>query len=542
MLNLLALATLALAHGGVTDDRLFEGNGPHKRRITTQVERAQQFFDQGLNMLYAFNQAEAERSFRTAARLDPESAMAWWGVAMANGPHYNNMVVPPEDEKEAVEAISQARRVMADEPAIDQALVLATSKRFRWPQGDRTKLEKAYSDELAKAYGRWPKDDDVGAFYAESLMNQNPWNLWTHDQKPNPGTPRILQVLEEVMANNPQNPMALHLYIHAVEAGPHPEKAVPAADRLRDLQPGLGHNVHMPSHIDVRVGAWQKAIEANQKAIKADDAYRAARPEQGFYWLYMVHNWHMLGFAAMMNGQKKVAVDAMDTIAREVPAEVKKASASWMDGWFVMPVDVRLRFGMWDEVLDYPMLDDMFPLSVAMQRAARAMAFAAKGDPKSARREQAAFYAARRRVPADKMFGGNTGKDILIVANHLMNGEIKVAEADVDLALSHLRSAVAAEDRLNYMEPPDWIQPTRHTLGALLLREGRYDEALAVFKRDQQKLPFNGWSLYGQSLALRGLGRAHEAEESLAMFNKVWATHETPINSSCLCIPAGGPR
>lgn len=539
MTSILALATLVLTQGAAADERFFDGLGPHTRSITTQNSLAQRYFDQGLNLLYAFNQAEAERSFRAASRHDPASAMAWWGVAMANGPHYNNMVVSPEDEKEAVEALAAARKVMADEPAVDQAMIRATSLRFTWPQTDRAKREKAYSDALGQAARRWPKDDDLGALYAESLMNLNPWNLWTKDQKPRPGTLNILRTLEGVMRLNPKNPLALHLYIHAVEASSYPEKAIPAADRLRTLQPGLGHNVHMPSHIDVRVGAWQKSIEANQRAIEADATYRAARPDQGFYWLYMIHNWHMLGFSAMMNGQKKVAIDAMDMIAREIPEEVKQANATWMDGWFVMPVDVRLRFGMWDEVIEYPMLPDTFPLSVAMQRAARAMAFAAKKEVGSARTEQAEFYAAKQRVPADRLFGGNSAAAILAVATHLMNGEIKVAEDDVNAAIAHLRRAVTAEDALNYMEPPDWIQPSRHTLGALLLREKRFAEALAVCEADQKKLPMNGWTLYGKVLALRGLGRSGDADRVSAKFNQVWATDEMPISSPCLCIPVG---
>lgn len=531
-LLLFALAT------GLTgaDERLYDGTGPHTRPVATTNAEAQRYFDQGLNFLYAFNQNEAERSFRAAARRDPACAMAWWGVAMANGPHYNNMSVSPEDEAEALDALARARREMADEPAADHALIKAASRRFA-QNPDRAKLEAAYSAALGRAYAKFPADSDLGALYAESMMNLRPWDLWTAEGKPQPGTLKIVATLEEVMRRDEDHPLALHLMIHAVEASDRPERAVPAADRLRDLQPGLGHNVHMPSHIDVRVGEWHKAIVSNQKAISADDAYYRTRPEQGFYWLYMTHNRHMLGFAAMMVGQKSVALKAMDDMVAVIPPDVRQANASWMDGWFVMPVEVRVRFGMWDEVLAYPTIEERFPLSRALQHAARAMAHAAKGQPESARSEQSLFYSSRRSVPTDALFGGNRSWDILRVATHLMNGEVSVAEGQTDRAVAHLRAAVAAEDQLNYMEPPDWIQPSRHTLGALLVREGRFAEAAEVYEQDLKKLPSNGWSLYGLALCRERLGQSAEASALRARFEAVWASEETPITSSCLCIP-----
>lgn len=528
----------ALATGiGGADERLYEGTGPHVRSVKTSNAEAQRYFDQGLNFLYAFNQNEAERSFRAAARRDPDCAMAWWGVAMANGPHYNNMTIPPEDEAEAVQALAQARRVMSDEPAADQALVRAASKRFATGGADRAKLEAAYSAELGRAYATHPKDSDLGALYAESMMNLRPWDLWTPAGKPQPGTLKIVSTLERVLAGDGDHPLALHLLIHAVEASDRPERAIPAADRLRDLQPGLGHNVHMPSHIDVRVGQWEKAIVSNEKAIAADDAYYRTRPEQGFYWLYMTHNRHMLGFAAMMVGRKALAVQATDDMVAVIPPDVRKANASWMDGWFVMPVEVRVRFGMWNDVLAYPAIDAQFPLSRALQHAARAMAHAAKGQPEQARAEQAQFYASRRNVPGEALFGGNRSWNILRVATHHMNGEVSVAEGMTDRAVAHLRAAVEAEDALNYMEPPDWIQPSRHTLGALLVREARFAEAAEVYEQDLKKLPNNGWSLFGLALCREKLGQAEEAAALRARFEKSWAMDEAPITSSCLCIP-----
>jgi len=305
------------ASGGASDRPdvpLLEGLGAHVRKITTADAVAQRYFDQGLNLLYAFNHDEAIRSFQEAARLDPSCAMAWWGVAIANGPHINNPAVPPERARAAREALGRARDGGAAASETERALIAALASRHADPEPDRKPLDAAYAAAMREVRRRFPGDADVGALYAEAMMDLRPWDLWTADGRPQQGTDEIVATLETVLAKSPRHPLALHLYVHALEASPRPEQADAAADRLRDLTPGLGHLVHMPSHVDVRRGRWQQAIVANEKAMQADRRYRSIRPKQGFYGLYIAHNHHMLGYAAMMAGQSEKAIRAMDAM------------------------------------------------------------------------------------------------------------------------------------------------------------------------------------------------------------------------------------
>lgn len=523
------------------EEILFSGIGPHKRAVNIKPGKAKQFFDQGLNFYYAFNHGEAKRSFRAAIRHDPQSAMAWWGLALANGPHINNPEVAPEEEQEAVDALRKAMALIRTARPVDQALIRACRARYKVPQpSDRTSLNRAYAEAMRRVWKQYPNDDDVGALFAEAMMNLRPWDLWTKNYKPQPGTLEVVATLERVMKLNPKNPMGLHLYIHAVEASDKPERARVAADRLRDLQPALGHNVHMPSHIDVLVGDWRKAMVANQKAIEVDRNYRSRRPNQTIYRVYIAHNHHMLAFAAMMIGRRDKAIQTLDRMVAEIPEEFQAAAAPFVDGFFAMPIEARKRFGMWDEVLAMPDLPERFPMARAQRYAARSVSYAAKGMPAEARQEQAHFYEARKQVPADLTFGQSSAHKILKVAHHLMNGEILIAEGDEAGAVRELKKAVAAEDQLNYSEPPDWIQPARHTLGALLLKMGRYQEAEAVYRADLKKLPQNGWALYGLSESLKGQGKSAQAAETRRQFEKVWAGADLPITSSCLCLPNTG--
>ncbi len=524
----------------VVDEKeiLFDGTGPHTRNISTTSAMAQQFFNQGLNFLYAFNHAEARRSFRAAARHDPKCAMAWWGLAAANGPHINFIMVPPEQEKEAVEALDRASALLGGVPEVERDLIRAAKVRYRWPQvEDRSELDRAYADEMRRLWAKYPADADVGALFAEAMMNLRPWDLWTEGGKPQPGTEEIVATLDRVLELNPRHPFGLHLYIHAVEASPEPQRAARAADALRDLQPGLGHNQHMPSHIDIRLGNWKKAIAANEKAIIADRAYRARRPQQALYRIYMTHNHHMLAFAAMMSGQSALAIRHIDEMLAEMPEDFKREYAPVVDGFFMMAYEVRLRFGRWDEVLAMPEPPEFFPTTRAFHHAARAVSYAAGKQVEQARAEQQAFLAARGQVPPDAVFGNNRSHDLLKVAEHLTAGEILVAEGRLDAAVEELRRAVTVEDTLRYDEPPDWIQPTRHPLGVVLLVAGRHQEALEVYQEDLKRNPNNGWSLYGLAETLQRLGRPAEAERVRAGFQEVWSEADITIHSSCLCVP-----
>ena len=332
--------------------------------------------------------------------------------------------------------------------------------------------------------------------------------------------------------------MANHLYIHAVEASTRPERAEAAADRLRDLQPGLSHNVHMPSHIDVRLGHWTQAAEANRKAIRADRSFLAIRRDPGFYGLYIAHNYHMLAYAAMMRGESRTAIEAIDEMMALVPTEWARAHAGIADGYMVMPLEVRMRFGLWDEVLEAPEPEPVFPLARALRHYARAVALRRAGPGRGGpRRATPASGEARAEVPETWAFGNNKAADLLDVAEHLMDGEVLYREGRPDEAFAALREAVRLQDLLRYSEPPDWIQPVRHALGAALLQSARVEEAEAVYREDLKRLPDNGWSLFGLARSLEFQGKHDEAARVHARWQEVWKDADIPLSSSCFCQP-----
>ncbi|HEY2775110.1 MAG TPA: hypothetical protein VGK20_13775 [Candidatus Binatia bacterium] len=525
--------------GPVGNVPFFEGLGKTGRKITTSSPKAQRYFNQGLAFLFAFNHDEAIRSFRKASELDPHAAMAWWGISIASGPHINNPSMTPEASRTAWDAGQRARKeAKKHATATEKDLIDALDSRYADPApADRTRLDQAYADAMRKVWKNHSDDPDVGALFAEAMMDLRPWNQWTPEGKPQPGTEEVLATLETVMTENQNHPLALHLYIHAVEASHDPGRADVAADRLRNLTPGLGHLVHMPSHIDVRRGRWKEAVVANQKAIKADDRYRAISPHQGFYGLYMLHNHHMLAYAAMMAGRQSQALEAIDTMASTIPPGWAQQFAPIADGYLSLPIEVRVRFGLWDDVLKTPEPGAAFPFGRAMRHFARGTAFSAKGDTKSARAELAQFRKTAAALPADAQFSNNKVSDLIPVADHVLDGEITYREGHRDAALALLRQAVTAEDKLAYDEPPSWILPTRHTLGATLLDAGRSGEAEKVFRADLDRLPNDGWALYGLAESLRRQNRKPQAERYQSQFEKVWAGADAKITSPCACLP-----
>ena len=513
----------------------YAGLGGFTRKVTTTSPEAQAYFDQGLAFLYAFNHDEAIRAFARASELDPKCAMALWGLALSNGPHINNMAVPPEREKAAFDALARAR-TLESSPA-EKILIGALSSRYADPQpADRTALNQAYANAMRSAWKTYPKDADIGALFAESLANLRPWDLWLPGGKPQPGTEELVATIEAVLAMAPKHPFANHLMIHAVEASTHPEKADRAANALRNLQPGLGHMVHMPSHIDIRRGRWQEGIVANAKAIEADRAYTAKAPEQGFYRLYMSHNHHMLTYAAMMTGQSALALKTIRAMVADIPLPFFKENP-WADGLMASPLEVLMRFGRWDEILATPEFPEYAPISRSLQHYARAVAYTAKDDVASAQKEQTAFMEARAKVAKEATLGNNSGSDLLDVAERLMKGEILFRSGKTAEGIAAMREAMIREDRLRYDEPPDWLQPVRHPLGAALLQAGRLGEAEAVFRTDLLKLPGNGWSLFGLARSLRLQKRVREAAVIEKQFARAWAKADTKIKSACLCLP-----
>lgn len=517
---------------------LYRGLGDHHRKVTVSSPKAQQYFDQGLIWAYAFNHDEAIRSFEEAARLDPDCAMAWWGIALCNGPHINNPVVPPVRAKAAWRALQKAVALKDKADPAERALIDALSFRYADPQpSDRRPLDEAYAEAMRKVWDENRNDSDVGTLYAEAMMDLRPWDLWTQDGRAKPGTEKILTVLEHVLRLDPDNPGANHLYIHAVEASAHPERGNTAARRLRKLVPGSGHLVHMPSHIDVLTGRWALASRQNIEAIQSDRSYRKISPKHGFYHVYMLHNHHMLSFSSMMEGRSSAAIRSARDAIDSVPEDYLKRESALIDPYMGVVFDALKRFGRWDEILHEPAPAPYLPITRAMWRFNRGLAYAAKGEVKMAEREKAAFHKAVSKVPEDAIMAINPAKKILKIAEHMLNGEIAFRRGEIDESVAELRRAVELEDKLLYMEPPEWVQPMRHTLGAILLSAGRYEEAERVYREDLEKWKNNGWSLYGLSRCLRARGEIGRAAVVEARLRKAWARADIPIATSCLCVP-----
>lgn len=513
----------------------FEGLGSYTRKITTDSSETQKYFNQGLNFLFGFNHGAAIRAFQAAATTDPDCAMAHWGVALACGPHINFPLVPPPMAELAWKELVLAQQHAAHASAVEQAL----SHRYANPQPeDRGPLDQAYAEAMRAVWKAHPDDPDVGVLFAEALMDLRPWDQWTREGQPQPGTDEILATLEQVLKLNLNHPFANHLYIHALEASPHPERALAAADRLRELQPGLAHNVHMPSHIDIRIGHWYEAITANLKAVEADRRYRAIVGEpKGLIVFYAAHNQHMLAYAAMMTGQRDLAVEHIRAMVTGMPEEEVKEYATVAEAFVAMPYEVLIRFGLWDEILAEPDHPEFMVFTRAFRHAARGIAYAAKGDVKSARAEQMAFLDASKLVPADEVLGNNPCQALLTVATPMLEGEILIRDGKLDQGLSQLRTAVNAEDALRYDEPPGWILPVRHSLGANLMQAGRFAEAEQIHRDDLRRVPENGWSLFGLARSLEAQHKSDEAAAVEARFHQIWSKADMQITSSCLCQP-----
>ena len=509
------------------------GLGPHTRQVSHASAEAQQWFDQGLNLVFAFNHDEAIRAFTWAATLSPQCAMCFWGIAYAQGPHINNPEMPPPAVTAALLALAKAKALPA-EPE-ERAFIEALSTRYVDPApASRAALDLAYADAMRAAATKYPTDADLASLALEALMDLHPWDLFAHGQ-PQPWEPEIQRRAEAALALAPKHPLANHLLIHVLEASDDPGRAMASADLLRDLTPGLGHQLHMPSHIDVRVGQWERAIASNQRAIEADDAYVKRSPEQNFYALYMAHNHQMLAWAAMMSGRGALAQREMKAMVDGIPEAFRQGAAALVDPFFSLPLEAMMRFGQWSQLLAVPEFPETFPASRAMRHGARGIAYAALRDVPHALEEQTLFKATAALVPADSMMGQNKVSALNEVVGLMLEGEILYATKKEDLAFSTLRRGVTAEDELRYDDPPDWLQPVRHALGAALVQSKKFKEAEAVFREDLRRIPGNGWSLFGLGQALRMQGQRAEAEKVEAQFKAVWSQADVELHSACLC-------
>jgi tetratricopeptide (TPR) repeat protein len=498
--------------------------------VQAELERA-------LAMLHSFWFSASTSGFNAVLQKDPGCAMAHWGIALASGPHINNPALPPERAQAAWDALGRALAASASASPVEKALIVALSARYASPPPeDRKPLEIAYANAMRATWAAYPKDPDVGALFAEAMADLRPWDLWLPDGRPQPGTEELIGALDAVLKLDPGHPLALHLYIHAVEASSQPGRADASADALRERLPGVGHLVHMPSHVDVRRGRWQQAIVANTKAIAADRGYAARAPQQGFYRLYMAHNHHMLMYGALMTGQSALALGTVREMVGDIPLAFFEANP-FADGFMAMPLEVLMRFGRWEEILAEPAFPDFVPISRSLQHYARGVAFAASDRTKQAEEELQLFLEARKRVPDDASFGNNTGSDVLDVAERVLRGELLFRSGRRDEGIAMLREAAAREDKLRYDEPPGWIQPVRHPLGAALLQTGRFAEAEAVFRDDLERQPDNGWGLYGLHRALQMQRKKAESAAVLKRFDSVWSRADLKIKSPCLCLP-----
>jgi tetratricopeptide (TPR) repeat protein len=518
--------------------RLYAGFDQYERPASAASTRARPFVEHGLQWLFGFNDDEAVRCFRRAAELDEDCAIAWWGVAYANGVNVNDPVMSERESRDAYEAVQRAMELRQRATAVDRALIEALAKRYTWPApADIKPLEEAYCAAMEQVAKRFPDDADVAVLFAESLMSLQPWNYWTREGEPTGRATEIVASLERALQLDPDHPGALHYYIHALEASKHPERAEQAADRLLDVVPGSSHLVHMPSHIFTRIGRYSDAADSNARAVAVDREYLAIAPEQDYYGLYIAHNLHFLTYATMMEGRFEAAFQAAKALETQVPATFMQRYPGVADGWFAALPHVLIRFGRWNDILDMQEYPEGRPVSRAMRRYARSIANSALGRTTDARAEMAAFEAEAARVPIEWTIGMNPAHAVFPMARKMMLGELAFREGDHHLAFASLREAVAIEDALLYDEPPAWLQPVRHALGALLMASGRYAEAEQAYSEDLERNPNNGWALLGLEKARRMQGKTEGLDELIRKRSKAWARSDVAPTSSCYCEP-----
>jgi len=518
---------------------IIAGTGHYSRSVTTDSSIAQRYFDQGLAFLYGFNHEGARRSFQAAATADPKLAMAQWGVAASYGPDLNNPGVTHQALIVAEQAIASARAEDLNVSVVERQLIDAMAKRYAEAEAaDRWSFEKSYADAMSVLAKEYPDDPDIGALKAESLLILiNMAGLETQQRPTLPEVKEIVPTLEAVLRRSPSHPLALHLYVHALEGSQYPERAADAADRLRTLAPAIGHLVHMPSHIDVRLGRWQQAVDTNEQAIAADHAYRRIEPRWGSHLSSMAHTHHMLAYAAMMQGQSKKAALAVESLLSRIPDKFMEEGGEYTDVFVAMPYEVEMRFGLWDSILAEPVPSDSYSFARAMRHFARGVALAAKGQVSEARSEQRNFIGARADVPKEMLFRRRPVSPVLDIAGKVLEGEILYRERRTKEGIAALRDAVDREDEMKYVEPPLWMVPVRHALGATLLDAGQYAQAESVYRNDLVQHPENGWSLYGLARSLQMQGKVAEAALVRARFEKAWQHADFKMTSSCCCLP-----
>lgn len=516
---------------------LFDNLGRYEMKISSSNPWCQKFFNQGIAFTYGFNHAEAQRAFLEAARLDTNCAICYWGAALVNGPNINAPMmdtVYPSTYKIMQKALAKIDHANEKE----KALVNALAKRYPSPEPltDRSQYDKDWAEAMKQAMQQFPDDDDIATMTAEALMDLHPWNFWLPDGTPQPWTQEIVDILEKVLARNATHPGANHYYIHAVEASPNPDRALPAAQQLATLVPGAGHLVHMPAHIYIRTGDYHAASTANEKAISSDSSYFAQCHAQGFYpATYANHNIHFLFITAAMEGRSKDAIAAATDITHKVPHDQlhDPMFGPTLQQFSEMQAIAYIRFARWDDILNIPKPDSTIGYNTAMWHYARGYAFVGKGKPEEADAEwkSLAALAADTIFKSYLIFGINNQYDILNVASHMLKGEIEAAKKNLPESRKHFEEGIEIEDRLNYNEPPDWFFPVRHAYGAVLLENGEYAAAELVFRADLKRNVMNPWGTFGLYQALEKQGKTDEAAKAKVDFETQWQYADFELKS-----------
>jgi tetratricopeptide (TPR) repeat protein len=530
----LGISTLALCQSAFSQQHpapakaksatLMTGYGNWHHPVSAKNAQAQAFFDQGLRLIYAFNHGEAMRSFQRAAELDPNLAMAYWGIAEAVGPNYND----PASQVRFVQAhaaIEKAQTLAADASESDKAYIAALAKRFPAdPKSDLRAAAEQYRDAMRDVVKLFPDDLDAATLFAEAGMNLHPWGLWRPDGTPEEGTEEIVATLESVIRREPNHFGAVHYYIHSVEASSSPERALAGANRLAQLAPAAGHIVHMPAHIYIRTGDYEAALKTNQKAALADQAYiKAGGPEGIYSMMYYSHNLHFIAMAAAMNGNYLESRRGAQMLAANVGPHVKDMPP--LEGFMTVPLAVEVRFHKWNEILKAPQPDPAMHTATVFWHFARGLALAGTGKLDEAEAEHKIVAEAEEKTPPEVIFQmpiNNKTKDILKIAENVLGAKISLERNDMDAAVNQLHAAVAVQDLLKYDEPQDWFYPVRESLGAVLLKIGDDAGAEEVFRADLERNPRNPRSLFGLEQALKAQQRTYDAGFVRKQFDANW--------------------
>jgi tetratricopeptide (TPR) repeat protein len=512
------------AHNQGRPVTLVAGIGDAHHPVSTHNPQAQQFFDQGLRFIYDFNHDEAARSFQHAAELDPKLAMAYWGVAEAVGPNYNDPA-DPERYKRAHDAVQRAMDLSASASESDQAYIQAMAKRF--PADSKSDLKKAaedYRDAMRQVVSEFPDDLDAATLFAEAGMNLHPWGLWHIDGTPEAGTDEIVSTLESVMKRDPNHLGAIHYYIHAVEASANPERALAGANKLAALAPAAGHIVHMPAHVYIRTGDYEAAVKTNEQAASVDRAYLKATGAQGIYpMMYYSHNLHFIAMCGAMNGNYAESRRNADLLVENVGPHVKDMPP--LEGFMTIPVAVEIRFHHWNEILKMPPPDAALKTATVFWHFGRGLALAGTGKVTEAEAEYKIVSDAEVATPPDVIFQmpiNNKAKDIMKIAKDVLGAKIAMAKKDNSGAIVMLKEAVAIQDTLKYGEPPDWFFPVRESLGGALLMTGDAAAAEKVFRDDLDRNLRNPRSLWGLHQALLLQKREYDAGFIQKQFEVSW--------------------